>query len=81
MAGIEPPAELVELQRAADAAGAAAGAAATENGYSPEVWRLWLDAAEAVQAAITAHAREAGLNRYELERAVKTKARLTEPEG
>jgi hypothetical protein len=81
VAGIEAPDELVELQRAADAAGAAAGAVATEDGYSPEAWRLWLDAAEAVQAAITAHAQAAGLNRYELERAVKTKARQTEPEG
>lgn len=38
----------------------------------------WRDAAAAVQAAITKHAEEAGLNRYELGQAVKRAARGTE---
>ncbi|GGJ14420.1 hypothetical protein GCM10010121_026280 [Streptomyces brasiliensis] len=35
----------------------------------------WRTASEAVQAAITAHAAAAGLNRYELEQAVKEAVR------
>ncbi|MFF4232390.1 hypothetical protein [Streptomyces sp. NPDC001820] len=46
--------ELIELQRAANRA----REEATEHGYgySSEAWRPWLDAAEALTAAITAHA-------------------------
>ncbi|MFF4291861.1 hypothetical protein ACFY0R_42320 [Streptomyces sp. NPDC001633] len=38
-------------------------------------WLRWRDASAAAQAAIGAHAREAGLNRYELWQAVKKAVR------
>ncbi|WP_063735635.1 hypothetical protein [Streptomyces sp. RTd22] len=38
-------------------------------------WRRWFDAAATVQAAVTDHAREAGLSRSELEAAVKRAVR------
>lgn len=69
---IEPPAELIQLQRAADRAREEALA----QPYSREAWRPWLDAAEAVQAGVTEHAAAAGdVNRYELEKAVKNAAK------
>ncbi|WP_329390326.1 hypothetical protein [Streptomyces sp. NBC_01716] len=73
------PDDLLQLQRAAEAARRAATAAS----YSPEAWRPWLDAAEKVQRAITAHAAAtAGVSRYELEMAVKQAAKkLDEAEG
>lgn len=67
---IELPDELIHLQRAA----VAAQQEATAAGYTPDGWRPWLDAAEAVQARVTAHATTAGVNRYELEMAVKKAA-------
>lgn len=45
-----------------------------------EAWRPWLDAAEVVQAAITAHADATGQNRYEVEAALKKLVRHPEPE-
>lgn len=67
---IEPPDHLIQLQRAAVQAQQEAVAA----GYSVEAWRPWLEAAEAVQAAVTAHATATtGLNRYELEMSVKAR--------
>lgn len=68
---IEPPDELVTLQRAAHAA----RAEATAQPYSPEAWQPWLDAAEAVYAAVTAYATEHNISRYNLEQAVRTAAR------
>ncbi|GAA3031965.1 hypothetical protein GCM10020000_06140 [Streptomyces olivoverticillatus] len=38
-------------------------------------WRAWGEAARIVQAAITEHARAGGLNRFEVEAAVKRAAR------
>lgn len=38
----------------------------------------WRDAAAAVQAAVTKHAEDSGLNRYEVGQAVKRAARGTE---
>ncbi|MEU5273163.1 hypothetical protein AB0G77_32510 [Streptomyces hygroscopicus] len=52
------PDRLIALQRAADAEHEAQ-------------WKRWCEAATTVQAAVTEHARDAGLNRYELEAAVK----------
>ncbi|MFD3523854.1 hypothetical protein [Streptomyces sp. NPDC058653] len=71
MATIEIPDDLLDLQRAAEGA----RRAATAGSYSPEVWRPWLDAAEAVQRAVTEHAAAFGVSRYELEMAVKKAAR------
>ncbi|AGS73924.1 hypothetical protein B446_35828 (plasmid) [Streptomyces collinus Tu 365] len=41
-------------------------------------WRRWREASETAQAAITAHAAAAGVNRYELEQAVKKAVRHTD---
>lgn len=68
---IELPDDLIQLQRTA----VAAQAEATSAGYSPEAWRPWLDAAQAVQAAVTAHAEATGASRYEVEMAVKKAGR------
>ncbi|MET9467817.1 hypothetical protein ABZY44_24040 [Streptomyces sp. NPDC006544] len=65
---IEPSDELIQLQRAANAAREAALA----GEYSAEAWR---DAADTVQAAVTEHAAATGQNRYEVEMAVKKAAR------
>jgi len=70
---IELSDELIQLQRAANAA----REQATAGPYSAEGWRPWLDAADVVQAAVTEHAKAAGLNRYELEMALKKAARET----
>lgn len=68
---IEPPDELLALQRKA----LAAHAEATAAGYSPGAWAPWVDAAERMQAAVTAHAEATGENRAEVEQAVKAAAR------
>ncbi|WP_405848211.1 hypothetical protein OG211_12555 [Streptomyces niveus] len=68
----EIPDDLLRLQRAANAA----QREATADTYSPEAWRPWLEASEAVQRAVTEHAAAtAGVSRYELEMAVKVAAR------
>lgn len=67
---IELSDDLIRLQRAA----AAAYEDAMREGYSAEAWAPWLEAAEAVQAAVTAHSIETKQNRYEVEMAVKRKA-------
>ncbi|MEU1404983.1 hypothetical protein ABZ471_21925 [Streptomyces sp. NPDC005728] len=70
------PASLIELERAAELERARlAGLTGAE--YEAQ-WRRWREASEAVQAAITAHAEEAGLSRYELEQAVKESVRRAE---
>lgn len=63
--------ELIELQRAANRA----REEATEHGYSSEAWRPWQDAAEALTAAITAHAAATGQNRHDVEVELKRRAR------
>ncbi|MFG2976272.1 hypothetical protein ACGFYY_25230 [Streptomyces sp. NPDC048331] len=68
---IEPSPELIDLQRAANAARVQSLA----GPYSREAWRPWLEAAEAVQAAVTEHAKAAGEDRYKVEVAVKNAAR------
>ncbi|MER5482944.1 hypothetical protein ABT024_06970 [Streptomyces sp. NPDC002812] len=61
---------LVEMKLASETA----RAAATAGGYSAEAWRPWLDAAAAFGAAVTEHAKEHGLNRFELEAKVSKRA-------
>lgn len=71
MAKAPAPDDLVALQRAANAA----HREATAEGYSPDAWQPWIEASVAVQQGITAHASTQGVNRYELEMAVKAAAR------
>lgn len=71
---IELSDDLIQLQHTA----VAARAEATAGGYSPQAWRPWLNAAEAVQQAVTAHAEATGQNRYEVEQAVKKAVRSAE---
>ncbi|MEV8523104.1 hypothetical protein AB0451_02950 [Streptomyces sp. NPDC052000] len=68
--------ELIELERRAWTAQQEAQAVP----YSPEAWRPWLDAAEAVQAAVTAHAAATGQSRFEVEAELKRIVRHPEPE-
>ncbi|EDY49204.1 hypothetical protein [Streptomyces clavuligerus] len=70
MTDINPPDELVGLQRAV----LAARAEATTGEHSAKAWTRWQKAAEETQSAITAYAAERGLNRYDLEMAVKKRA-------
>jgi hypothetical protein len=63
--------DLIQLQRAATAA----YDEAMRQGYSYDAWTPWREASEAVQAAVTAHAEATGQNRYEVEMAVKKRAR------
>ncbi|MFE4915869.1 hypothetical protein ACFRCX_30660 [Streptomyces sp. NPDC056652] len=74
----ETPDHLIQLQREANAA----RREATRETYSPEAWRPWVEAAAVVQNAVAEHAAETGVNRYELEMAVKKAAReAVEVEG
>ncbi|WP_413102205.1 hypothetical protein [Streptomyces sp. Inha503] len=67
------PDRLIELQTAADAEQAKlSGLVGDEHAAQ---WASWFTAAATVQAAITEHAKEAGLNRFELEAAVKKSVR------
>ncbi|MFF5778197.1 hypothetical protein ACFY7Y_14750 [Streptomyces virginiae] len=68
---IELSDELIQLQRAANQAREQALA----GPYSREAWRPWLEAADALQAAVTEHATAAGQDRHKLEVAVKNAAR------
>ncbi|GAA3371242.1 hypothetical protein GCM10020367_21110 [Streptomyces sannanensis] len=63
------PDSLIELKRAAED-GRAKLTGLVGDAHAAQ-WTAWYEATVAVQAAITAHAKEAGVNRYELERAVK----------
>lgn len=65
--------ELVLLERSAEAERAKLTGLAGEEYNVP--WTHWLKAAEAAQAAVTAHAEASGENRYELEQAVKRTVR------
>ena len=64
---IELSDELIQLQRAA----VEARETATAGAYSAEAWRPWLEAADQLQAAVTAHANATGQNRYDVETALK----------
>jgi hypothetical protein len=71
VADIELTDELIQLQRAANAA----QEQATAGTYSAEAWRPWSDAVDVAQAAVTKHAAATAQNRYEVEMAVKKAAR------
>lgn len=71
MVDIELTDELIQLQRAANAA----REQATAGTYSAAAWRPWSEAVDVVQAAVTEHAKATGQNRYELEKAVKNAAK------
>ncbi|MGW2861979.1 hypothetical protein [Streptomyces sp. NPDC001205] len=73
---IELPDELIELERAAEAAREVALAGV----YSEESWRPWREAAERVQAAITAHAEAIDKPRFDVEAALKKVVRHPEPD-
>ncbi|MCX4543751.1 hypothetical protein [Streptomyces sp. NBC_01565] len=62
--------ELIQLQRASDAAHEAVRA-----DPSPEAWASWRERAGEIQAAVTAYAVEIGQPRNEVEAAVKKAAR------
>lgn len=69
MADIELPDELIALRRRA----VEARTEALAGPYSTERWRPWVEAADAFQAAVTAHAAAAGLSRYDVEMAAKSR--------
>lgn len=73
---IEPPDDLIQLQRASDEA----HAAVREN-PTDEAWAMWRERATVVQAAITAHAEEIGEPRNAVEAAVKKAVRHPAPEA
>jgi hypothetical protein len=72
---------LIVLERSSEEARARL-AGLTGDAYEVQ-WRAWRGAATVVQAAITEHAVEAGVNRYELEQQVKRAVRhpVEEPVG
>ncbi|MFF9607783.1 hypothetical protein ACF1GY_36930 [Streptomyces sp. NPDC014684] len=72
----EVPDELIELERSAEQERARL-AGLTGDAYNAQL-RRWREAAEAVQAAITAHAEAVGANRYEVEQAMKKAVRHTQ---
>ncbi|MFD6113580.1 hypothetical protein ACFWG0_26205 [Streptomyces yangpuensis] len=73
---IEPPSELIELQRASDAAHEA-----VRQNPSDESWAAWRERAGEVQSAVTAYATEIGEPRNKVEAAVKKAVRHPEPEA
>lgn len=73
------PDRLIELQQAADAE--QAKLAGLDGDERQAQWKTWFDAAVTVQAAVTDHAREAGLSRSALEAAVKKAVRHPDPDG
>ncbi|MGW3867208.1 hypothetical protein ACWEDZ_37980 [Streptomyces sp. NPDC005047] len=83
--------ELVEMQHAADRAHAQVFALRDQYGpptaapWSQQqtetyetAWRAWRDLARDIQAAVTAHAKDQGEKRYNIEAAVKKQARHPE---
>ncbi|WP_317447149.1 hypothetical protein [Streptomyces collinus] len=72
----EVPDELIRLERSAEEERARL-AGLTGAAYDAQ-WRRWREASDAVQAAITAHARESGAGRREVEQATKRAVRHTQ---
>ncbi|MCF3136840.1 hypothetical protein IPZ69_42320 [Streptomyces olivochromogenes] len=64
---------MIELERAAETERVRLAGLSGED-YDAQ-WGRWREAAEALQAAITAHADKAEVNRYELEQSVKRAVR------
>lgn len=95
MADIEPPDDLIKLQRASDEAHAYVdtltaryGRPTQEGGWTEEqhadwkaAWAVWSDRAEIAQAAVTEHAKKTGQDRGKLEAAVKKTVRHPVPDG
>ena len=84
--------DLVEMQRAADEAHGRVLELGDNYGrptatpWTPQqnetyetVWQHWRDLATEVQAAVTKHAKEQNKPRFDVEAAVRTKARHPEP--
>ncbi|MFE5923188.1 hypothetical protein [Streptomyces sp. NPDC056468] len=85
--------DLVEMQKAADAAHAQVlelrdtFGRPTQTPWSPEqtetyesAWKAWRTLANTVQAAVTTHAADEGKPRFGVEAAVRTEARHSAPE-
>ncbi|MEU9662833.1 hypothetical protein [Streptomyces chartreusis] len=85
--------DLVEMQKAADTAHAQVlelrdtFGRPSQTPWAPEqtetyesAWKTWRGLANTVQAAVTAHARDGGTPRFEVEAAVRTAARHAAPE-
>lgn len=73
---IELTDDLIVLERSAEAE----REKALSGPYSEEAWQPWRNAAEAVQAAITAHAEATGQSRFDVEAELKRQVRHPEPE-
>ncbi|WP_189786757.1 hypothetical protein [Streptomyces capitiformicae] len=84
--------DLVEMQKAADKAHDQvrelqdAFGRPTATPWSPEqtdtydkAWKNWRALADTIQAAVTEHAKDGGKLRFDVEAAVRTKARHPEP--
>ncbi|MFE2850530.1 hypothetical protein ACFXJO_05280 [Streptomyces lavendulae] len=71
---IEPPDELIQLQRASDKAHAA-----VREDPSDAAWAAWRERAGEVQEAVTLYAKEIDKPRNVVEAAVKKAARYPEP--
>ncbi|MFJ9558453.1 hypothetical protein ACIRQQ_00215 [Streptomyces fuscichromogenes] len=68
------PENLIELEHKAEEERGRLASVTDDDEYQAQRQR-WRDTAAVVQAAIAAHAEAAGLNRYELEQAVKKAVR------
>jgi hypothetical protein len=74
--GVDLPDDLITLERDAEQQRARmAGLTGDEADVQRQAWR---EAAAAAQAAVTKHAENSGLNRYEVGQALKAAARGTE---
>lgn len=73
---IDIPEHLIQLERSA----VEEQRKALAEPYTEEAWAPWREAAAKFQAAVTAHAEAARVNRYELEMAVKKAVLHPEPE-
>lgn len=74
---VDIPDRIIALQQSADAEHAKLAGLADADHTTQ--WKHWYDAAVAVQAAVTEHARDAGLSRAALEAAVKKAVRHPAP--
>ncbi|WP_409239425.1 hypothetical protein [Streptomyces sp. PA5.6] len=68
--------ELIQLERSCEEARAKLAGLADDE-YQAQ-WRSWYEAAAAFQAAVTAHAKDTGQPRHEVEQAVKKTVRHAE---
>lgn len=73
------PDRLIELQQTAD--DERAKLTRLDGPEHKAQWKRWFDAAATVQAAVTEHAKDAGLSRSELEAEVKRAVRHPADDG